>query len=451
MKTLRLTTFFLILLACAACNNPADMEKPDQVKTSEPENEVIAPQPSDQNENPVQNNQDQESSDYQFLSAGAPAELSAEEKQTVALTNGFAFDLASLIDDNKGTNSYVFSPACLVNLLGMLSEGAAGETREEICKALGYDADGQDALNEFCRNLLVLASRSSSGKEVLEVANAIVVDNSFSLLEDYRKAVRNYYDASSVNMDFQNDNVVGYVNDWAGIKTHQKIPKVLDRIPDDCCAIFLSALYFSASWASPFETQFTHDAVFHGSEGDRNEKVMWKRDPYTYYGYCKADGFSMLKMSYGKDYEKSNYSMYIILPDEGVKVADLLSSFDGAVWGSTVSKLQSRLVDVKVPRFEIELDENLTDYLQQLGIQHAFSQADFSGMTSGQVFIDLIKQVANITVDESGTEAAAVTVGVMDGAGPEEPEYIEFTADRPFIFAIAEEQTGAILFMGSYK
>ncbi|MBR0292508.1 MAG: serpin family protein, partial [Bacteroidales bacterium] len=113
------------------------------------------------------------------------------------------------------------------------------------------------------------------------------------------------------------------------------------------------------------------------------------------------------------------------------------------------------LVDLMIPRFETSSDLDINSILKKLGIRTAYDsiKADFSNFSSAQLWIDTVKHIANISVDEKGTEAAAVTVAMMAGATPDapKPQFIEFHADRPFIFAITEKTTGAILFLGCYR
>ena len=63
---------------------------------------------------------------------------------------------------------------------------------------------------------------------------------------------------------------------------------------------------------------------------------------------------------------------------------------------------------------------------------------------SDSFFVSLLKQKAKIQVDESGTVAAAVTVGYMTTGMPG----ADFNADRPFIYVITEKDSQAIFFIG---
>jgi serpin B len=74
--------------------------------------------------------------------------------------------------------------------------------------------------------------------------------------------------------------------------------------------------------------------------------------------------------------------------------------------------------------------------------------ADFSGITKEQALqVSAVIHQANIDVDEKGTEAAAATAVVMRAtAMPAEP--VTLTVDRPFLFALRDVESGAVLFLG---
>lgn len=397
-----------------------------------------------------------DNSKYEFLSKDAPSALTKAELENVAKVNDFAFDFAAGIDKSEQNKSYVCSPVSMAYLLGMLSNGAVGTTRSEICSALGFGEEGQQELNEFCRDLMVVSAPAGNSDEVLELANTAVINKDFSLLESYKKSAKNYYDADICSKDFASENIAKYVNDWASDKTHGRIKKLLEQVPPTMQAIFINALYFKASWVDSFDKRSTKDETFVAESGvKRTEKMMYKRE---YIPYAAGSNFSMVNLSFGhkKDswIEAGNYNMAVLLPNPGVSIQDVLNGLDGAAWSNAMAASSSSLVDLKLPRFEAEMDLNMNSVLKSLGINRIFGDADFSAMTEKSVFVDQIKQVANISVDENGAEAAAASVAILAGsAGPgsETPKIIEFHCDRPFIFAITEQTTGAILFLGSYK
>jgi serpin B len=478
MKTFRLILAGLVIgLLVLSCDKKQEIEKVGEPQTAteqenpaqedgqgeEPEQPAVnnneepepsTPENSDENQTPEQGN-DPEAGlpQYEFLANEAPSALSAAQKEQLSKLNTFAFSFAGLMDEKKGNNSFVFSPVSLAYLLGMISEGADGATRREICTSLGFGPDSQQEINEFCRDLMVLASKAASKDEVLQIANVAVLNKDFKLLESYRKSVKNYYDASAFNLDFATQDVAGYVNKWASEHTNGVIEKVLNDVDPATRAILMNALYFKAQWMIPFDEYYTAEGDFTGADGKVRKEMMMKSDPNDF-KYAKLDGFSALRMEYGSSYVKAgNYCMYILLPDKGVSATQLLGKLDKSAWANMKSSLKSEYAYVKMPKFEVKLDENLNEMLSTLGINNMFlSSADFSRMSEEQLYVDYVKQVAKINVNETGTVAAAVSVAGMDGStGLVPPKPVAFIADHPFLFAIEEKTTGTILFMGSYK
>lgn len=172
--------------------------------------------------------------------------------------------------------------------------------------------------------------------------------------------------------------------------------------------------------------------------------------------YCNIlDKASVVFLPYGN----KAYSMTFLLPKEGYSLEDLRLSLDSNLWRKIVNNKQERVVDVMIPSFESEYGtEDISEILQNMGIVRAFDprMADFSEMTDQiGVSIQGVFHKAKITVNEDGSKAAAVTdvymaasTGIGGHARPA-PEII-FHADRPFIYAITEVSTGAILFIGQY-
>ena len=475
---LNITLIFLLgalLLGCEKVNEgPEKNSAPDntEINAQVPGTNDSEEQPADNNDNQdtpdnqgnqeeQQNNgngqeEDQfdEDSDYEFLASAAPASLSAEDQTRLARVNDFAFTMAGLLADMEAGESYVYSPVSLSFLLGMLSEGAAGTTREEITAAMGFGKSGQDAMNEFCRNLMVIAATAATGDEKFELANAAVLNKGFTLLESYKKSTKNYYDAFVTTKDFEKDNVIGYVNKWASRHTHGRIEEVLKTLDPTACAILMNALYFKAGWHEVFDSYFTKEEGFTRADGQKKTvKMMRRKDMFVSTPYATGKDFAAVRLDYGNPNSPTpgNYSMTIILPDEGKSATDVLGSFDHDSWAALQASFSSQTVDLKLPRFDVASGMELNDILKEMGITSMFANADFSNMTEQAVYISLVKQVANISVDESGTEAAAVSVAVFDGASPEPPTFIPFHADHPFIFAITENTTGAILFLGCYR
>ena len=373
--------------------------------------------------------------------------LSTKAAEYIESGNDFSLNfLEKTIESSE--KSFVISPLSLQFLLGMILDGAQGRTADEICEVLGYGAGEVNSVNEYCRSMLTQLPKLDS-KTTLQIANAILVDKQGELLNGYKTAVANYYEAYVESVDFSNGPAaVSKVNSWCSRNTNGLITKIIDRIPADTYAILMNALYFKSKWSSPFKKSATADEYFTNEAGVKSKLMMMKQEKsfaYTWNDVCHA-----VKLPYGN----GAFLMTVVLPCGKYTVTDAAAYLKKAGWYAFSHSMSSRRVDLWLPRFETQYEAELNDMLGQLGMPTAFTPAaDFSAMTKHPVHIDFIKQKAIIKVDEEGSEAAAVSIGGMKktDAGPGPGDLVVFHADRPFLYFITESSSGAILFSGRYN
>jgi len=212
----------------------------------------------------------------------------------------------------------------------------------------------------------------------------------------------------------------------------------------------INAIYFKGAWTYRFETKNTEKATFYLTDGTPYQTdFMNMKERFR---YMKNDLLSAVEMPYGK----GDFSMMVLLPNEGKTYNDVISNLNSENWTSWTSKLDSTNVFVNLPKFKFSYKKTLNQDLVNLGMGIAFdpSNADFTGINeAGQLYISFVLHKSFVEVNEEGTEAAAVTVvGVsLTSVGPAEPVYVNFNVNKPFIFAIKENSTNSILFMGLVK
>ena len=165
-------------------------------------------------------------------------------------------------------------------------------------------------------------------------------------------------------------------------------------------------------------------------------------NPFNYYS---NQSFELLEMPYGS----GKYSMLIFLPETGKKVDDVISLLTSENVNSWVGQMTEQKKEVFLPKFEFKFDNSLKDELTALGMTDAFddAKANLSGISdAARLVISEVMHKTYIKVDERGTEAAAVTGITIDitSIGPDN----SFRVDHPFVFAIREKDTQAILFIG---
>ncbi len=367
--------------------------------------------------------------------------LTAEQQTFVNRTNDFAFNFAASIGTTTAGNMNV-SPVSTAYVLGMLLNGANGETQSQISKVLGFEGVDVKTVNEYFQSLKQGASEVDKSVKIY-VSNAIVTNKDFELKPAYEETVGTYYDAKAESFDFSSVNVADKVNSWVKEETDGKITDIIGEVSPNACMYALNAVYFKGIWTDEFDAKFTAQETFTGSDGTTSSVAMMQ-DERTML-YWENETYSMVQLPYGN----KGWSMQVLLPAAGKTLADVFTTLDGASWKQALEELRNYSVNLKLPRFEFEDVIQLTDPLQKLGITNAFipERADFSNLSNQGAYVTQFLQKTYITVDEKGTEATTVSVAEMGDMANVVPN-ATFHANRPFVFLITENTTGTIYFIG---
>ncbi len=359
--------------------------------------------------------------------------------EIVESNNEFAFDIFKTINENESKENFMISPVSLSIALSMIYNGSDGDTKTAFEEVLKYNATGQE-INEFNKNLIGKLSSDLDGS-IMEIANSIWMDNNFPVKPEFIQTNQEYFDAEVQNLDFANPNSVNIINDWVSDKTHDKIPTILDEISAEAVMYLINALYFNANWNYKFDKDDTEVETFHTNNGNKDVDMMNLTSKLL---YTSNDLFSSIELPY----EKNKFSMIIMLPNEDKTTDDIIDQLDSDNWNNWIESMDSTKLAVKLPKFKLDYENELRDELAELGLEIAFSrQADFSKLSDLSTFISLVLQKTFIDVNEKGTEAAAVTIiGIELTSAPGGPKLFE--ANRPFIYAIKENLSGSICFIG---
>jgi serine protease inhibitor len=356
--------------------------------------------------------------------------------------NDFGFRLlGQLTGAAPGTNVFI-SPASVALALQMTYNGAAGETKTAMAKALGIQGVQLSQLNEGNRALLAQC-RSEDPKIQLSLANSLWARQGFRFEPDFLAVNREFYDATVDVLDFGDPKARDTINGWVAEKTGGQIAKLIDEIPALTVMYLVNAAYFHGQWQTQFDEKATKVMPFHAPGGDVPHPMMTQEGDY---GHLQGDGFEAVSLPYSG----GRVSMYIFLPSAETGLAGFLKKLNADNWQSWVSSFRTGSGTVTIPRFRAEYSALLNEPLKALGMGVAFDvdKADFSGMTGKpDLYISRVLHKTFVEVNEEGTEAAGATAVEMTLKGaPSKP--FTFIADRPFFYAIRDNETGAILFMG---
>ncbi len=275
----------------------------------------------------------------------------------------------------------------------------------------------------------------------LAIGNAIWHRQDLTVREDFRSRVERSFEARVEALDFSSPGAADVINDWASASTRGRIDRMVQPpIPGNVLAYLMNAVYFKGGWTQPFDPQLTSEGLFHLPDGSVEPVQLMMRDDTLLY-HAAAD-YAAVDLPYAGQ----AFSMTVLVPDVDKSLEEVVASLGQEEWDDLIGNLRTSRVQLFLPRFELEWEGSFNDALRAMGMGVAFQAgaADFSRLfESGEGWIDQVKQKSFVRVDEEGTEAAAVTsIVIIDSAPP------QLRADRPFLFAIRERLSGAILFLG---
>ena len=368
--------------------------------------------------------------------------LSDAQRDIIENNNAFALNLFGQM---KGFDSKVVSPMSVSYLMGMLANGADGQTRQEIMKAIGCEKVSLRDLNEFYQMLITRANHFDKATTI-NIADYIALNRHYQVKDGFASMMQNYYKAGIESLDFSKASTLRRINRWCSDHTDGMIPKIIEQVDADAVSYIMNAIYFNGTWTDKFDTRQTKLENFQGYTRDIKKTQMMHRNGK--YQYMDNADFAAVNLPYGN----GSYSMTVILPNRGKSIDEVMAGLDAKKVGELGRDMDECVVDLKLPRFTISQETGLNDIISKLGAPTMFtSGADFSNFASGNLSISKMLQKAKIEVSEEGTKASAVTMAMvaMTALRPE-PRKVEFHANRPFIYMITEHSTGVILFVGQY-
>ena len=369
------------------------------------------------------------------LAAALPVLLSCEQKPAPSAPGsrlGFSLSFfKNAVSEVSPSENTIVSPYSAGVVLSMLAEGAGGETKVELDKAL---------------NGCILAKEDLGSNDTVKVlvSNSLWVDDNFSVRNSYLFKMDKDYDALVETLDFADPATLHAINKWCSEHTEGKITEIIDRLDPGMVMVLADALYFNAPWKDPFDPSGTHKDVFYGVSGQTKIEYMVKK---AYYSYAEYHGCQLIRIPY----ESDRYSMFVLLPAEGMKTSDVLQYLSEDAVNTALEGMKPAQIRLSLPKFKQDFGMILNSTLKKMGIEKAFTQAaDFKGIAEmGSLVLDQVKQKCYIDVTEKGTEAAAVTVAQMKLTSVRPQPFVNMTVDRPFIFFIADMDKSNVLFAGN--
>jgi serpin B len=373
---------------------------------------------------------------------------SADAKLAQAI-NGFGFELLSATA-REATGNPVVSPASVHAALSMTANGATDETLEEMRRTLKVDEMSAEDANGAWQRLITKLTATTDASQTLEVANALIGRKGVEFKRPFLDANQRSFGARLSAMDFENDNVTGEVNRWVSDKTHGMIPRMLDRVESGAVLYLLNAVYFKGDWAEPFKRDTTLIREFAQADGSRVEVPMMSagRD----LPYYATEEYQATRLAYKGD----RSDCFVILPQAGVGTTATLDALKrGGFQKMRQSLASTQPVEVVLglPKLDSRFGAELSEPLKAMGMLRAFDTGNAqlgatADMGDWRLYIDAVDHKTVVKVDEEGTEAAAATNAKDYTSFMEGDPMPEIICNHPYIFAIVDRESGAMLFLG---
>ena len=369
--------------------------------------------------------------------------------------NKFGFELlkAAVFNDRTNNQNVVISPTSMGLAFSILYNGAATSTKDQLASVLQIPGFSLTELNESAKTLVGRLNSPTAGIQ-LNISNSIWIKNGILLNESLLKDAQAGYNAYITNLDFSNPQAGKTINDWVFGNTAGKILNAVpEQLSPETVSYIINTAYFNGVWKYKFEKDKIEPKDFYKQDGSKTSAPSMKMERKDFW-YFENELVQAIKLPYGTD---QKYSLVVLLPKEpGVNA--LLGKFDILSWQAWIESFKERTGILYLPKFKLEYNGKMVPILKSMGLVLPFDveRADFSKLSADGLskifYVGDVIHKTYIDVNEEGTEAAAVTgIGIgTTSTEPVKPEDLPFVMDvnKPFFFAVINEETRANLFVG---
>lgn len=364
--------------------------------------------------------------------------------KVVSSANKFGFKIFNnLLKKEKSQNIFV-SPFSINTALAMTYNGSDGTTKTAMEETLELKGLNIEEINKSYRALLNIVAKNQ-GKVKIDIANSLWLRKGEKLKDQFVKDSESTFDAKVTELDFSLPEAPKTISDWVSSKTNDKIKDMIKNIDPATYLYLINAIYFKGDWTKSFDKALTVEDDFYLTDSKTKKvSMMNKSESLKFYD---GEKFRAVTLPYG-----SNEAFFnIFLPKDGSSLDDIYKDLSEENHKTWLSSMESREVNLKMPKFKVEYEKKLNESLIEIGMGIAFNNggsANFSKLSEGGGFISEVKHKSFVEVSEEGTEAAAATsVAISKSASPVNMK-VNFKVDKPFFFTITDS-TNSILFMGN--
>lgn len=347
--------------------------------------------------------------------------------------------MKTLLKNNKNNNIFI-SPLSIFSILSETENGSVGAAKNELNSVLSYDTtDPNIQMKNLANYYNGLQSTS------IKLANSMWIKNNSSVNKDFISSAKEYYNSDVKNIDFQDSASSHIINQWISDKTNKKITNLNFTFDKSTNLLLVNSIYFKAQWLHQFNKNATTKGDFNTADGKKVTVDMMKQKGS--FSYFENKDFQVIDLPY-----RDNFSMYIFLPKQGKNIENYVNEIDPQKIENYIKILKEESINITMPKLNFQYETDLASSLKLMGINKVFSpENNWLIGISKNLYLNNIIHKSYLSIDENGTEAAAVTTEILSGtAMPQSPEK-DFIVTRPFLMSIRDDKTGLILFTGLIK
>lgn len=370
--------------------------------------------------------------------------LNPNQKSDVIWQNDLGLRIFN-IDVSSNTSNSLISPLSITQCLSLAANGAGEQVAEEILSNVLHDGGNLNDLNTL-NKFLVTALTEVDNSSILTFSNSVWVNQKYDLIPTFTSVIKDYYNAECFSLNMYAQEGANKINSWINSTTNGLIPKLFDHAPGTEIAI-INTMYFKGIWSTPFEETLTKKNLFNNENGKPTE-VDFMNAPHSMRMATVNSDYTVVKLSYGN----KAFSFYCLMPKEGVEL-----SLTQEKWNKIKGAMSYKMASIALPKFEVSYTvPEMEEKMKRAGFSKLF--------TSGEAFSNCLSPNVNeidvamchktvFKVNEQGAEGAGMTEMGPITCGPDEEgiESLNIVYNRPFIYIVEEQSTGAILFIGTVR
>ncbi len=366
--------------------------------------------------------------------ARLPADPEAPTTEWVAGINAAGWEFHRHLKGNA-----VSSPMSIGVAFSLSRAGAWADSRTQLDKIFGFPGiDTHRAANTVDLRL----AEASVEPTILEVANRLFPDDDFSPLPAFVDIASAHYGAAIQPVNTADaGNAADAINGWVSESTRGLIPTIVDEgSVSNQELILVNTVYLKADWLVPFVADLTRVDEFTTAEGQPVAVPFMRDYDPVQRRFVRLIHSDVVELPY----QGGELAMWLIVPHRPIGLDVVEDSLSAVALIGLDDMAQEGLVHLTMPKWEQTLPP--TDLFEWLCPQGFCAGAGFDNIAPG-IFITAALHGAKVIVDEKGTEAAAATAVGFPASESPEPD-LTVVADRPFLWAITHQDTGALLFIG---